>query len=442
MSTISASVGLVGFEGKERDTLEVFFSSSEAHGLVLDVPEKSDALIVNIDGPDSLHSFLRWSERQEARPVVVVVDGIQVPDTLIRLDRPLTMLALKQALKSVRNQLRYASPKTDDKQGPGGAADKKVATTVLDPQAFRSLINEAVAADAAEKARKLQQVEAVAKKEPAANEPAPKQAAPKKAPVAAPARPQAVAARAAVDSEPARAAAPALVLEEPHDQAKAEVEPSAPEPVATDGTHALTWSPAQQVELIKHCCGSLPDLDLSLESGRRRLTINLEGRLLVPVQDAVKQACANQQPVQICGVPGALIYFPAQDSFSYDLDPELLLQMSGTRFAFGELSLMPRPDLEQPQSPMVPRDELVWMLALMTTQGRVPEGVSVDKPLQLGAMPDFTRLLAMPHGKSIATLWMAAPQSALGIVRTLGIAQRFVFSFLVAADATGLFERK
>lgn len=437
MTTMFARVGLIGFEGREKGMLEVFFSGSEAQGLQLDAPERSDALLVNVQSADALLSFRRWFDQQSVkRPAVLVVSELALPAPFIALERPLTLHGLKQALNVLRDQLE-AAPLPEAGHAGG---ERRVTTRVLDAQALRALVDETLAA---EKARSAQ-----VKSVQAENTPIPSPdttAAPRaKSPHTLALEEDIKALTATVGgglaadaADSARAAASASVA-----GASSAAALPADEEASTDGTQALTWSPAQQVELVKHCCGSLPDLDLEREAGRRRLSINLEGRLLIPVREAIAQADTEGNPVQITGIPGMLVYFPALDRFSYDLDPEFLLQMSATRFAPGELTLTQRPDLTQPQSPTLPRDELVWMLALMTTQGRVPESVPLDKPLQLAKLPDFTRLLAMPHGKSIAALWQASPQSALDIVQTLGIAQRFVFSFLVAADATGLFERK
>ncbi|NVK44582.1 MAG: hypothetical protein HWE39_25410 [Oceanospirillaceae bacterium] len=204
----------------------------------------------------------------------------------------------------------------------------------------------------------------------------------------------------------------------------------------------LDWSESLRQELEQQSCGSLPDLDVSREPDRRRLEFRLQGSFLAAVLKAVSVARKRGCATQVLGVPGALIYFPGQDCFSYDLDPELLLQMTRARFGPDELRTAERADLTEPRAASAGREELLWFVALMSARGRLPAGMRLDHARQLQRMPDFSRLLRTPHGNSIAELWRSSPHSALDVATLLGVPQRCVISFMVAAEAAGLFKRK
>ncbi len=198
--------------------------------------------------------------------------------------------------------------------------------------------------------------------------------------------------------------------------------------------------PSLSAEMILQCCGSLSDVNLDEATERRRVYFSLDGLMLPWILRAVKTGNETNNIQQIVGVPGALFYLPAEKAFLVGMDSDLLLQLTRTRFGFDELSLLDKePEQELPKGKRVAADELVWQLALFTARGRVSDSLSAEEPLLLAEIPDFERLLETPHARSIAELWQSQRLSARNVADMLSIPQRFVFSFLVAADAVGLY---
>jgi hypothetical protein len=193
-------------------------------------------------------------------------------------------------------------------------------------------------------------------------------------------------------------------------------------------------------EMVQQCCGNLPDVNLDSATERRRVYFSLDGLLLPWIKRCIEVGDASGKPQQVLGVPGAMFYLPQEKAFLLNIDADLLLQLTRTRFGFDEISLLERElDAELPKGRKVAADELLWQFALFTARGRLPDTLSAEEPRLLKAMPDFERLLETPHARSIAELWHSQRLSAQNIVSMLGVPQRFVFSFLVAADAIGLY---
>ena len=205
----------------------------------------------------------------------------------------------------------------------------------------------------------------------------------------------------------------------------------------------LRWSDAEWQGLVRSACGTLPDLDLSNPADRRRLSFSTvaQGRFFDQVNHAVSLGREKGVPVQVVGIPGEFIYFPDLDIFSYDLDPDLLIQMANSRFGPGELSCTELAE-KTPDRPTAARDELLWVLTVFTSPGRGPDYLDPAALRILKELPDLSRFLLTPHAERIARAWYSEKQSATAIAYSLKIPQRYVFSFMVAADAAGLFERQ
>ncbi len=368
----TGSIGLIGFDDRERNQLEVFLNSSENPGFSESDPIQADALLVNLASADEKQRFLRWYAGRPDCPVVAVVDDQAVSDGMRVLQRPMTLAGLKKVLREVMKEVQSNAVLNTNSAGTGEGESPSLLK--MSPEEFKALIESSGVA-------------------------------PKKAKT----RPR--------DQDIGR------------DSRKDNL--------------ILRWSDVEWQSLVRSACGTLPDLDLSNPADRRRLSFSAsaQGRFLEQVSHVVTLGREKGVPVQVTGIPGQLVYFPELDLFSYDLDPDLLIQMANSRFGPGELSCE---ELEEqtPNRPTAMRDELLWVLALFTAAGRVPDYLDPVAPLILKEMPDLSRFLLTPHAERIARAWYSEKQSATAIAYSLKIPQRYVFSFMVAADAAGLFERQ
>ena len=83
-------------------------------------------------------------------------------------------------------------------------------------------------------------------------------------------------------------------------------------------------------------------------------------------------------------------------------------------------------------------DWLLWLLALATARGRVPEGTRLDQPAYLRCWPNFTRLPPTPEGLRIAAAWAGQPRPLDELAGLLGVEPALVYGFYSAAATTGL----
>ena len=83
-------------------------------------------------------------------------------------------------------------------------------------------------------------------------------------------------------------------------------------------------------------------------------------------------------------------------------------------------------------------DALIWELAIAASAGRVPEGVTVDRPCLLRDWPNFTRLTTTSGAMGIAALWTREPATLMDTARVLQVPLTQVCTFYSAAEAIGL----
>lgn len=410
------SIEIVGFAPSEAALLEVFFNSGKAEGFELASTGKADALLVSVSNSDHNGSAGNRSRQVGDRPHIAVVDpgaaGAGSGKGAVLLVRPLSMAALQQALTELRRKLEQGEDAQDVGQSESpsllGRDDHQRAAVYAEWQARKQRSSKVL--EAWKASNSLSQGEAL---------------------------------RGCFGLE--RSELNNLIIEAQQQVSRpprvkpdsaAETESQKSESLISDELQV----PRVSAEQIQQCCGNLPDVDLDSATERRRVYFSLDGLLLPWVKRAVESGKASGKSQQIVGVPGALFYLPGDDCFLVGIDADLLLQLTRTRFGFDEISLLEREsDTELPHGRRIAADELLWQLSLFTARGRLPETLSADEPRLLGAMPDFERLLEIPHARSIAELWQSQRLSARSIASMLGVPQRFVFSFLVAADAIGLY---
>ncbi|MEH6578583.1 MAG: hypothetical protein V7731_16095 [Amphritea sp.] len=200
-------------------------------------------------------------------------------------------------------------------------------------------------------------------------------------------------------------------------------------------------------QMIYECCGNAPDINMHEQEQRCRVFFKDDSTLLVMLQEAITEADKQFCPVEVEGLPGALVYLPAQQRFMFDFPEELLIPLALTRFGYQELSLNSRPDISEDTSSLIDAniksergDELLWKVAFWTSKGRLNKCIDPDKRCQLATELDFNRLLATPHATTINSLWRRHSLSVLEVVKVLKINQRYVFSFMSAAQALGVFK--
>lgn len=415
MALSEKTIATLGFPASEQAMLEVFFSSHSAQGFSLKAISEAESLLIDLKDASGLAKLENWHHSTGKPWIAVVGADMEKPalDTGVFIDRPLSMKTLQGALHDLVQLLPDERP--------------QAVTPAPDVQAMSDENKAREAAFAEWQARKLRSSEAASawqgehshrEEEGLRSRFSVQRNELNSLILEAQKEIQARQARPKVNKSPVKPAP------------QAPVEPEAPK------------APSMSAEMIMQCCGSLSDVNLDSTTERRRVYFSLDGLLFPWVLRAVREGNETGKVQQILGVPGAVFYLPAEKSFLVGIELDLLLQLTRTRFGFDEISLVERgPDQELPKGRRMDADELVWQLALFTARGRLPDTLSAEKTMLLKEMPDFERLLETPHARSIAELWQSQKLSARNIVSMLGVSQRFVFSFMVAADAIGLYRQ-
>ena len=83
-------------------------------------------------------------------------------------------------------------------------------------------------------------------------------------------------------------------------------------------------------------------------------------------------------------------------------------------------------------------EQFLWKIALWTSAGRLPQGMTPSHLIQLKHWPNLTRLTQSPNDIRISALLTEQPSAPALIAKVLGIPITHVFSFYAASHALGL----
>ncbi len=83
-------------------------------------------------------------------------------------------------------------------------------------------------------------------------------------------------------------------------------------------------------------------------------------------------------------------------------------------------------------------EQFLWKIALWTSAGRLPQGMTPSHQIQLKYWPNLTRLTQSPNDIRISALLTEQPSAPALIAKVLGIPITQVFSYYAASHALGL----
>ncbi|WP_417580234.1 hypothetical protein [Nitrincola sp.] len=418
-------IGLSGFGKSEQTMLELFFNSRHQKVFVLTQPDKADVLLVDLSGAAGEMQFLKLLRQHPAcagLPGIALTEGGDVPQGFIELKRPLTLNGLSTELEHLTRVLQKHDP-------------VKLVASDRDTVFAEWQARKQAGLDAMQKWNKGKQLSDSGKTLFPLDRHGVQEVISKAHLVMAHRR-----------HESTEKKVPDTVEESVDvvDESAAEMpvaEKPGAKPVVEQATEKVDRKRLDQ-DSVNDYCGHLPDQDLTEPSGLRRVHFNMESSLLPWVVLAVKTGRQSKQAQQVSGLPGVLIYLPEADCFYCDLDAELLLHMARARFGLDELfltKLEPSAYVLGETGRHIAADQLLWKLALLTSRGRIPETIDLNKPVQLIRKPDFSVFELTPHARTLAELWFSKRLSPRQVLSELAVPQRFVFTFLVAADAVGFF---
>lgn len=241
----------------------------------------------------------------------------------------------------------------------------------------------------------------------------------------------------------ALAPAEKTVAASPTRSVAADPDPSAIGTAAGKGKQRL----AEEQQMHKLVCGSSSDIDLADHQALENLRRSTALTLLEVLQKAVRQATDNRQALQVF-LHGKRLFaiIPERGVALGPTDEPALILLCRRRIGNGAATLQKLDNREleswQPEvgGTLLRADieSWLWKIALWTYRGKLPEHTDPGSRVYLRHLPNFTRLMPVPHAKRIAALWRAQSVTLEFTAKTLRIPQRYVFAFYSAAFCIGM----
>lgn len=434
-------VALLSLPPRTQAVLEFFFTST---GRTSFAPSSENAADVAVFDVDTVESMQRWNEfhARTSKPGIALSVTPHQIDGAVWVQKPVTPAALLAAAASLNAGKWYRA------DGSGATAKSAVA----EPVSVKPNFDRFVAAVPAQ-----------------APPPSPPVVEPPRAParpdfgglmrqvLSTPAEPAPTAATSVVPTPQPAPAVPAPAVAEVV-QRVAETAPAgvAAEPVAADqgshsgdhaggqGHHAHPEPNLDISELEKQdevlLCGTREDVSAVQLASDTSLRYDPNQYLIAALKEAYLVSAKWRVPTQFETSAGVIVVDTLQNLVYLDFDEAQLTPMYRQRIAkrpktrvvsAGDFAKM-RPRFES-QGAVVRADSLLWRAAMLTAEGRLPSGVSPDRPIYLKQWPNMTRLQRTPHSLRIAAAWAIKGASIEATARLLNIPQRYVFAFYNAA---------
>ncbi len=215
-------------------------------------------------------------------------------------------------------------------------------------------------------------------------------------------------------------------------------------PVTTDTTESGTHKAAMYLngQEAHAFIGSAPDLDLN-DAQQLADALYDPGEFIQGyLRKAVNTADKYTSAVKLKMPSGVIVIMPHTHSVFVNISNSRLRAFCTVPLIDGALTvavIKKRLTVKKAKhTKVVSRESLLWKAAIWASRGRLPAGTSLTQPVFLRRWPNMTRLMLFPHAMRIAALWAEQPHSLLDTANTLGIPQRFVFSFYSATKALGM----
>lgn len=162
------------------------------------------------------------------------------------------------------------------------------------------------------------------------------------------------------------------------------------------------------------------------------------------VQGAIDESGAEGIPIVVRGLDSDIVVFDDGLRLYTRLSDEQLQQLSEGPIDPESISFLYDRDgtlnVNAYLQESVPSEALLWKLAAWASRGRLPEGAALDRAISLSRWPNLTRLMRLPHGVRIASLWFSEPVSLRATAVLLDLSYRDVFQFYSACLQLGLIQ--
>ncbi len=192
-------------------------------------------------------------------------------------------------------------------------------------------------------------------------------------------------------------------------------------------------------QLAHNCCGSNEDVELTNPEARKGVFYHPENYLQGSFEKAMRLSNSSGKAVELrMRRAKTLLFLPQSGCVISDISDRLLRALcvqpmkSGSDFVVTQLSEGEEWLIGNTKGERFDIDPLHWKVALWSSRGRVPAGTNLEGVVHLSNWPNFTRLMVIPEFMRMAAFWSQGEHSLRVTNETLGVAQRYVFSFYSA----------
>lgn len=441
---------LLGLNDRTSALLELYFKGAGRQtGKIVDAT-LSEASIVDFDSPSARSAWTSY-QQEYGRPAIALSVSECADENAVWVQKPIDVAKLSDAANRLREKLGAAREVEPIEVKPDIAVLEKARVSLSDAEIDNIAQSLSVAANQDDAVQRVVDERPQPKIPPKPTFPPEPEfqvarpiiervgVEPSEEPLAVEERPVA---ESVSNTEPAVEAATTAPEEVLVGEVAAPIEEdfSVSSPVAMSEV-VLPWQPSE-TEL----CGDREDLDLSDPSARGEIYYAVGDYLQVALQEARSMAKKTRRPVQISLVDEQIVFFPARREVYISFDHKVLIQLCTDALDKNRLRTHVLSEREvkliddQSHGRYINDEAFIWLSALLTAKGRLPQVADLTKAAYLKWWPNFTRLDVPPNSMRIVALWDRKQTSLADTVEVLQIPQREVFAFYSAAAALGLIE--
>jgi len=214
----------------------------------------------------------------------------------------------------------------------------------------------------------------------------------------------------------------------------------------TSAGHAAQLLNEQEITAF---VGNAEDIDLYKPNELSKVFFEPQHYFLGSLHQAYQLAKKESSVVKITGLWRPIIIFPNENQIYIDLSDRQLqsicvVSLQSEQSRIDNTIKIDKIDSQTAREECAKKDKFqnlesfIWKMALWTSRGRLPKGISLDSPVYLSAWPNMTRLIVTPYALRIAAYWISHPRTLMNLTKHLAIPQRYIFSFFTATYMTSL----
>ncbi len=439
-------VALLSLPPRTQAVLEFFFTSTGRASFAPSSENSADVAVFDVDTVESMQRWNEFHSRTSKPGIALSVTPHQI-DGAVWVQKPVTPAALLAAAASLNAGKWYRADGSGTPAAKPGAAPEPVS---VKPNFDRFVASAPVQAPPPPAPPAVEPPRAPARPDfgglmrQVLSTPADPTAAPAATPVPepvvtppqAPVAPEVV--QSPVDPTPAAATAEPAHGAAGHEAHAAHGGEHGHHAAHAEAPHLDVAELEKQDEAL--LCGTREDVSAVQLASDTNLRYDPNQYLIAALKEAYLVSAKWRVPTQFEVSAGVIVVDTLQNLVYLDFDEAQLTAMYRQRMAkrpktrvvsAGDFAKM-RPRFET-QGSVVRADSLLWRAAMLTAEGRLPSGVSPDRPIYLKQWPNMTRLQRTPHSLRIAAAWAIKGASIEATARLLNIPQRHVFAFYNAA---------